>query len=72
MSSGNGILVGGQAIVYAPDIKFASEVALQYTDQYGVIGELGVAFILPGIAFTVVSTSILDNSHFSWTISNGS
>ncbi len=69
ISSGSVNLVLGTATVLTSSVTVSSKITLSSAGPSGTVGSWRVSAIVPGISFTIISSSALDTSIVYWEIS---
>lgn len=69
IDSGVVSLALGTATVLTSKVTLSSKITLSAAGPGGTVGNWKVSAIVPGVSFTIVSSSALDTSKVAWTIS---
>jgi hypothetical protein len=68
IASGTVTLALGIATVLTPLVALGSKITLSSTGPNGTVGNWKVSAIVPGVSFTIVSSTALDTSTIYWEI----
>ena len=69
IASGVAQLVLGNAVVLTSSVAADSKITLSAAGPSGSVGTWKVSSVVPGVSFTIVSSSALDTSQVAWSIS---